>query len=1139
MISIFISSTFRDMQFERDALMTDVLPGLSQEAREHLDSLSFIDLRWGVDTSSLETEESARKVLSVCLDEIDKSKPYMIILLGERYGWVPDAPLLNGAAQSKDFSIDDDFKSVTALEIEYGALSDSGQLSRCLFYTREPLDRSGMSREDAAVYGPESERHAQKLAALKQKIESRIGQGIKTYKLGYDAQTKKLTGMESFCEMVSSDLRRMLAAEWEKAESLDGNERAIAASWLFMREKAAGFSALHDLCRQYKERVLSDDVSLFLLKGESGSGKSTIIARLTVDLVLEGALAIPFVCGAEGCYSTEDLLSQLIFVLEKELGEQHDGGEEDTFKDLRNRFAYLCGVFGEKKFQRTFVVAVDGLESLFGSGARTFDWLPAVLPQNIKVISCCMDDANVSVPLYYAGKAAVERRAPLTPQERPAIVAGILASAHKQLGMELVKKMSALDSSSSPLYLSLILQRLMMINSQDFGMIAQKGNDMAAINAHLAYIVETSPAGVQELCAAVVQEAGERIENRLCINVLHLLTWSKRGLREKDIEEICRLKGIPFNSLDFARLMKYMHPYFMSLGDGRIDFSHKLIRSGILKTMDEREKVRICLMIKAYVKTLPPDDPVCAEEMVQCSWYVNDIASVAEYIGTLDFSKMENAPKPSLRMAALFTVHDRPNFWKMIDNLGTYKHGDRCAIILYKNLPPYVAASQKAQELLRKLLCKLEQNILEQYRRGAAGVTDLMGVRAKTADSFMLTGQNDAAAEAFLNCGQDVKAEDLSSKEYLVKKAHNLRRACEIFLKRKEFERVIETCGQAEDIQRQLSVEYGGMYTANLANTLDILAEAYIQSGDARGAEEKISEAVKIREEILSQEDSATNKRKLAITYDLAATLFAFQIKKEERVDYCRRATQLREEAVQELRSFSMLRELALSYSNFALAEMVAGRGKNACAHAEKALSLFRGLAEKTKTPESKNDLGDIFRVYALSLQLAGDNTRAKEMIAESISCFAELKEIDEKTYAPSLILSQNLKEQIDKNISAEKISSEGDRATYGYVEMEFIHAKKILKTDTQGAMNHYEKGISILRNIVASDPTMKNRDFLAMCCNQAAVELAGHPEVQDKYWKECIAIWIDIFENAADKTTKKEFKKKYKYAKMLRLINP
>ena len=45
-----------------------------------------VDLRWGI----TDEQKSEGKVLPICLDEIQRCRPYFIGLLGERYGWVPD-----------------------------------------------------------------------------------------------------------------------------------------------------------------------------------------------------------------------------------------------------------------------------------------------------------------------------------------------------------------------------------------------------------------------------------------------------------------------------------------------------------------------------------------------------------------------------------------------------------------------------------------------------------------------------------------------------------------------------------------------------------------------------------------------------------------------------------------------------------------------------------------------------------------------------------------------------------------------------------------------------------------------------------------------------------------------------------------
>lgn len=138
MNTLFISSTFRDMNQERDAIQTLVVPEINEIARKYGTSVSVMDLRWGVDTSALESEEGSRKVLSVCLDEIDHCHPYMIVLLGERYGWIPSQELMEETVSSRaDFTLTQLEKSVTALEIEYGALKNSQQMENILFYFRE------------------------------------------------------------------------------------------------------------------------------------------------------------------------------------------------------------------------------------------------------------------------------------------------------------------------------------------------------------------------------------------------------------------------------------------------------------------------------------------------------------------------------------------------------------------------------------------------------------------------------------------------------------------------------------------------------------------------------------------------------------------------------------------------------------------------------------------------------------------------------------------------------------------------------------------------------------------------------------------------------------------------------------------
>jgi hypothetical protein len=149
---VFISSTFRDMQAERDWLKHHVFPELAERLRQRRHFLEPIDLRFGVETVTTAEEEAKELlVLKVCLDEIRRSRPFIIVLRGERYGWVPDAARMQAAAVEAGFRVEVAGKSVTALEIEYGIFRESpDQQQRCFFYLRDPLPCERMPPEVAA-----------------------------------------------------------------------------------------------------------------------------------------------------------------------------------------------------------------------------------------------------------------------------------------------------------------------------------------------------------------------------------------------------------------------------------------------------------------------------------------------------------------------------------------------------------------------------------------------------------------------------------------------------------------------------------------------------------------------------------------------------------------------------------------------------------------------------------------------------------------------------------------------------------------------------------------------------------------------------------------------------------------------------
>lgn len=87
---VFVSSTFDDLEEERNALHREVFPRLGKLCADHGSRFQAIDLRWGV------REEAGldQRTMRICLDELERCqkttpRPNFIVLLGDRYGWQP------------------------------------------------------------------------------------------------------------------------------------------------------------------------------------------------------------------------------------------------------------------------------------------------------------------------------------------------------------------------------------------------------------------------------------------------------------------------------------------------------------------------------------------------------------------------------------------------------------------------------------------------------------------------------------------------------------------------------------------------------------------------------------------------------------------------------------------------------------------------------------------------------------------------------------------------------------------------------------------------------------------------------------------------------------------------------------------
>src|SRR5438045_1587934 len=109
--SVFVSGTFRDMHEERDLLAKRAFQELGEKLAEYFTVLERVDLRVGVEALGLNNDHARQElVLKVCLDDVKRCRPFLIVLMGDRYGWVPPLERARAAIEEAGFHTKPDGK---------------------------------------------------------------------------------------------------------------------------------------------------------------------------------------------------------------------------------------------------------------------------------------------------------------------------------------------------------------------------------------------------------------------------------------------------------------------------------------------------------------------------------------------------------------------------------------------------------------------------------------------------------------------------------------------------------------------------------------------------------------------------------------------------------------------------------------------------------------------------------------------------------------------------------------------------------------------------------------------------------------------------------------------------------------------
>lgn len=601
MRSFFISSTFKDMQVERDILHQDIFPSLRRRLKEYGEDVQELDLRWGVDTSLMTEEESGMYVIESCIDAIDRCRPYMVILIGERYGWIPERNLIE---QMHDARLDvwcREEISITQMEILYGVLAED-ELDHCVFCFRDPGFMREIPEEIRAVYEPESDRHRRMLEAFKRKIRSNPRARILEYSPSWNEESGRVCAMEPFRKQLEEILWHMIRDELPEKE-LGEAEKILQDA----RLTCAGYMS------SYVPRFKEHENAAYILTGrsgvwitgEAGIGKSAYMSSIAMAAAKAGFHVFLYFCGNENCGEKTALLGALFQWLLNEFPEYApDISDVDGLSDEKKIWHIRCLLAQKRDCDR--VILIDGADQM---KEDVSEFLLCVLSgiSRDKEKDHTFAVAISSVPEYFEERKAVLRGAfshgtmkAFSSAEVNAFVQMHAARRGKHVDAKVVHQIRKKTGSSNPYYLSLVMQKLFMMSREEFEQAERLAPGMEGLSCFMQGQVKEMPDDLQELTISILKEAVQKLgvfsagkdAREVTVTMLKVLAVSG-GLTLSELERIMELLGLHLLPVNIERFFCYLYDSFGEDREGRWNFRHRLIKESVLKEMTPAEMKNI------------------------------------------------------------------------------------------------------------------------------------------------------------------------------------------------------------------------------------------------------------------------------------------------------------------------------------------------------------------------------------------------------------------------------------------------------------------------------------------------------------------------------------------------------------------
>jgi len=566
-VRVFISSTFTDMHSERDELVKKVFPRLRKLCEERGVEWGEVDLRWGV----TEKDKAEGKVLPICLQEIDRTRPYFIGLLGERYGWVPeDEALTQSLIKLYPWIKYEEGHSVTSMEIHYGVLKNKQAENNAFFYFRNQEFLGTIAKRDRWKYveaptTEEVQKYGREEATRRANTRKEKLEHLKLSIKKSGLPLKNFQNAEHLGELVRKDLEAIIEKNFPAEETPSSLDKERMAHEAFARSRFNGYVSGDKYFASLDKHVLMRAPPLVVL-GTSGVGKSALLANWAKQYQKKhpaDAVVMHFIGASAQSTDWAAMLNRISQELQQRFN-LHTQQIEETHDSERIKKVFQRTLLGAASKARIILV-IDALNQLEDrEGAPDLLWLPETLADNVHVVVSTLPGRSLIA--LQKRKCPTLAVAPLTRKEQKQFIFCFLHQYGKKMESKYCDQITSAPQARNPLFLRVLLDELRV------------HGDLSGVIGH--YLQAKEPEALFGLVLARLEQDYETEFPGLVGKLMSLLWVSRKGLSEIELRDLLGSRDAPLNNRLWSPLYLAIEHALVNHG-GLLNFFHDYLRKAV------------------------------------------------------------------------------------------------------------------------------------------------------------------------------------------------------------------------------------------------------------------------------------------------------------------------------------------------------------------------------------------------------------------------------------------------------------------------------------------------------------------------------------------------------------------------------